>query len=98
MYEFTIKINEEKELKAVLNEPLFEQYRFASMELIKMPGYVDKLAAGSSLVQHCWKEGPEELKAGDESKDADIAKAYASLCMDVYNEIFTGFEINVKKK
>lgn len=98
MVEFTVKINKNKSLKAELREPLFNDYRYATMELQKQPGYLDKLACGSAIVQHCWQGGDEELKNGDESKDNVIATAYSSLCIDVYNELYTAFEIEVKKK
>lgn len=98
MFEFEIKITDKKTLKAVLREPLFKEYRFATMELTKTPGYIDKLACGSSIIQHCWEDGDEVLKQGDESKDPEIATAYSSLCIDVYNELYKGFEIEIKKK
>ena len=98
MVEFTVKVSEKEELKATLRRPLFSEYRFATMEYGKTAGYPDKLACGSSLVQHCWEDGDEKLKNGDTSKDPDIATAYASLCMDVYHELYIAFDIEVKKK
>lgn len=98
MIEFIIKISSKKTLKATLRKPLFNEYRFATMELQKVPGTIDQLAAGSSLIQHCWVEGDEILKNGDTSKDPEIATAYASLCLDVYNELYSAFGIEIKKK
>jgi hypothetical protein len=98
MIEFAIKVSKDKELKAVLREPLFNEYRFATIELMKVPGHIDKLACGSSLIQHCWQDGDESLKNGDESKNPEIATAYASLCIDVYQELYIAFDIEVKKK
>jgi hypothetical protein len=98
MIEFVVKLGDKKELKATLREPLFNEYRFASIELSKVPGHIDKIAAGSSLVQHCWVEGDETLKNGDESKDSEISRAYVSLCIDVYKELYTGFAVEIKKK
>lgn len=98
MPKFSIKISKEKTLDCELRDPLFRDFRFASMELNSTAGRIDKLAAGSSLIQHCWVTGDDELKNGDESKDPQIAMAYTSLCIDVYNELYKGYEVEVKKK
>jgi hypothetical protein len=95
-YTFTIK-TEEKEYTAVLREPLFLDYRMCMMSLNNRDG-LDTLACGSSLVQHCWIEGDEELKKGDETKNPVIAKAYVTLCNKVYNEIASVYHSDVKKK
>lgn len=94
--EFTVTINN-KECKAELREPLFNDYRMASMAA-NFNGVYDRLGAGSSLIQHCWVSGDESLKKGDESKDPEIAKAYTALALDVYNEIYTELDIEIKKK
>jgi|LWDU01.1.fsa_nt_gi hypothetical protein len=98
MIEFTINIDDKRTLKAGLRQPLFNDYRYAMMELHKVESFVDTLAAGSSLIQHCWVEGDESLKTGNISEDPVIATAYASLCNQVYTELYIGFAIEVKKK
>jgi hypothetical protein len=92
----TIK-SSEKEYKVTLRKPLFNEYRMASIMLQTQDGHVDKLGCGSSLVQHCWEKGDEELKKGDETKNPDLATAYASLCIEAYDSLYTGFETDVKK-
>lgn len=95
---FEIEISKDKVLIAELREPLFREYRFATMELLKTPGYTDQLACGSSLVQHCWVGGDEKLKKGDESEDPEIAKAYTALALEVYLQVYAKVNADVKKK
>lgn len=94
--EYTITIKG-KEYKATLRDPLFLDYRMASVAG-KAYGVFDHLAAGSSLIQHCWTNGDEALKDGDETKDPELAKAYMSFCATVYTDIFGDTDVEVKKK
>ena len=96
--EITVKINAKDTLTATLRKPLFNEYRYATMELQKQPGFLDQISCGSSLVQHCWVEGDQKLKTGDVSQDPEIATAYVSLCMDAYNELYKAFDSEIKKK
>lgn len=95
--EYTIKVNG-KEYKAVLKEPNFTDFRMAQMAS-SFNGQYDSLAAGSSLIQHCWLSGSEELKDGDSEKASpDVSKAYATLAAEVYNDIFLSLDAEIKKK
>jgi hypothetical protein len=88
---------DKKKYEVILKKPLFKEYRMASMMLQTSDGYIDKLGCGSSLVQHCWLKGDEELRSGDETTNPDIATAYASLCIEAYENLYIGFATDVKK-
>ena len=86
-----------KDYKAVLRKPLFTDYRMASLSLQSNTGKLDILAAGSSIIQYCWKSGSEELKNGDETDNPEIAKAYMNFCTAVYNKVFNETRAEIKK-
>lgn len=93
----TVKMPEgQKDLKAVLREPLFNEFRMAAMALNAESGS-DYLAAGRQFIKYCWVGGDEKLKNADDTKDPDLNKAFAAACMDAYNEFFVTYETEVKK-
>ena len=94
---FEIKVGDDKVLTATIREMKFDEYRMAMMALQAQSGF-DKLAAGRFVVKTCWVSGDDELKKGDESNDGMMQKAFATLCLDVFNNMITLCDSDVKKK
>ena len=77
-------------LTVEIKEPEFDEYAGALMAMQKPSGAISQIEGGRFILESCCSKGLEEL-----TKDT---KAYVGVCLDVYHNVLSLFQSEVKKK
>ena len=85
---FTVKVGE-KECKAVIQEPTFDNIAIAMTELMGMTGKLNLLGAGKVIFETCCVEYDQEIE--------DNTKVLVKLCLQLAAEYVSPADEEIKK-